>query len=544
MVKLDFHGKEDRRWTGPRLRASAIIGHTTTTSAKIWVRCRYEGKFHLILCQAELTGDELEIADKEAEGYVAELGSKVVYHKSHNFRDQDDRTHVFEISGLSDGTRYHYYLFSKDTSADDRMIIGRQTRYSFKTISKDRNSLVFGLYSCHDPFKENSGTLPWKHFFSVLKEQNADFVVGGGDQVYVDTTETDIWKWLKKIKSDLLKETKPQILEKMLSWYQDVYRGYWGFPYIRRVLRSFPNYMIWDDHEIMDGWGSRSRDELSDELDTWYEWENKKKNLMLADTMFEAAKIVYDQYQHSHNPKTAAGVFDFSLAQKHSEFYFLDMRGQREFDLARLKKRDGKNATDRILGKQQLARLKAWLKNISKETKIVYIVSPVPVVHWTGFAVNTGDVLGAKDDFRDEWDHETNHAERDKMLNAVFSLSHEFGEFGVPIAFLSGDVHMSAVFRLTNRKFRKAKIFQITSSPITRPPAPGIADIILSNEGALKTGKKDSGYRYRRLAKFHTRNFCILKSDTLKEGGLSLYVDFYGESNDQEEIRRKRIKLL
>jgi len=49
----------------------------------------------------------------------------------------------------------------------------------------------------------------------------------------------------------------------------------------------------------MDGWGSRSRDELSDELDTWYEWENKNKNLILADTMFDAAKIVYDQYQLS-----------------------------------------------------------------------------------------------------------------------------------------------------------------------------------------------------------------------------------------------------
>ena len=70
------------------------------------------------------------------------------------------------------------------------------------------------------------------------------------------------------------------------------------------------------------------------------------------------------------------------------------MRGQREFDLARLRKRDGRNATDRILGKRQLARLMAWLKTVSKETKVVYIVSPVPVVHWTGFAVNTGDVLG------------------------------------------------------------------------------------------------------------------------------------------------------
>ena len=239
----------------------------------------------------------------------------------------------------------------------------------------------------------------------MLEEQNADFVIGGGDQAYVDTTETDIWKWLQKNKGDLLKETKPKILEIMLSWYQDVYRGYWGFPHVRRVHRSFPNYMIWDDHEIMDGWGSRTGDELSDELDTWYEFENKRNNLMLADTMFEAAKAVYHQYQHCHNPKTVDGVFDFPLAQKHAEFYFMDMRGQREFDLARLRKRDRKKATDRILGKQQLARLIDWFKNISAKTKIVYIVSPVPIIHWTGFAVNAGDVLGAKDDFRDEWDH-------------------------------------------------------------------------------------------------------------------------------------------
>ena len=263
---------------------------------------------------------------------------------------------------------------------------------------------------------------------------------------------------------------------------------------------------------------------------------------MLSDTMFEAAKIVYDQFQHSHNPTTANGVFDFPLTQKHAEFYFMDMRGQREFDLRRLKRRDGKKATDRILGKQQLARLMDWLKDIStKNNKIVYIVSPVPVVHWTGFAVNTGDVLGAKDDFRDEWDHETNHAERDKVLNAVFSYSHKTR---VPVAFLSGDVHMSAVFRLTNRNFRDAKVFQITSSPITRPPAPGIADIILSNKGTLKTGKKDSAYRYRRLAKFHSRNFCILKSEMLIEDGINLYIDFYGESEDQDEMRRKRIKLV
>ena len=44
--------------------------------------------------------------------------------------------------------------------------------------------------------------------------------------------------------------------EEMLSWYRDIYRGYWGFESVQRVFESFPTYMIWDDHEIVNGWGS------------------------------------------------------------------------------------------------------------------------------------------------------------------------------------------------------------------------------------------------------------------------------------------------
>jgi alkaline phosphatase D len=124
--------------------------------------------------------------------------------------------------------------------------------------------------------------------------------------------------------------------------------------------------------------------------------------------MFEAAKAVYYEYEHAHNPDTPGkpgDQFDFAVSQKHAAFFFMDMRGCREYDLDRLAARDGKGAKDRILGKAQLARFQAWLESIGEETRVVYIVSPVPVVHWTGFKVNTFDVLGAKDDFRDEWDH-------------------------------------------------------------------------------------------------------------------------------------------
>ena len=101
MTKLDFHGKEDRRWTGPRLRTGAIVGHTTTTSTKIWIRSRYEGKYRLILCKAELTSKELEIGNKTKtpNKYVAGLGDKVVYTELHDFQNQEDRTHVFDNRG-------------------------------------------------------------------------------------------------------------------------------------------------------------------------------------------------------------------------------------------------------------------------------------------------------------------------------------------------------------------------------------------------------------------------------------------------------------
>jgi alkaline phosphatase D len=542
MKKINFYNVENRPWTGPRLYTGAIVGHTTSDSVKVWVRSRLEGDFHFLLTKAPLSEEDLSVGSEPVPLSLHSLGAKIVAFKSADLSNRTDRTSVFEFNSLESGTRYYYYVIADDVTRDDRVIVGQQTVHSFKTISSDNSNLCFGLYSCHDPYKNNSGDYIWKHFYDVLEEKGADFLIGGGDQVYIDMTKTDIWKWLKKIKNDLLNKcSTSEVKEAMLSWYQDVYRGYWGFPNVKKVHRSFPNYMIWDDHEIMDGWGSRDRDELSDELDTWHEWENKKKNLALADKMFVAAKEVYTQYQHSHNPTTKAGVFDYSINQKHAEFFVMDMRGQREFDLDRLAKRDGKGAKDRILGKDQLERFKSWLTGISADTKVIYIVSPVPVVHWSDFAVNSFDVLSAKDDFRDEWDHETNHDERDKILELLAKHSEEKK---TPVIFLSGDVHMSAVFKLTNSKFRKARLFQVTSSPISRPPAEAITGVILSNKGKMKTKGKYNGYNYERLAKFRSRNFCLLKSQLSDTGCLSLNVDFYGETDDDDEIKMKRVKLI
>ena len=135
------------------------------------------------------------------------------------------------------------------------------------------------------------------------------------------------------------------------------------------------------------------------------------------------------------------------------------MRGHRDFE---------RDDDTKILGRDQMDRLLAWLRarRADDQARALFIVSPVPVVHMSEVIVNRLDleILGIADDLRDEWGHDTNWAERDKMLDAVFALSHDVGK---PVAFLSGDVHIGAAFRLTRRRHPKARVFQLTSSAIT-----------------------------------------------------------------------------
>ncbi len=53
----------------------------------------------------------------------------------------------------------------------------------------------------------------------------------------------------------------------------------------------------------------------------------------------------------------------------------------------------------------------------------------------------------------------------------------------------------------------------------------------------MKNGHEDH------LSSFYTKNFCLLKSD-ISDNSLSLNVDFYGESGEEDEVIRKRVKLI
>lgn len=543
--RLAFYDKEDRPWLGLRLTSAAIVGHTTETSARLWFRVHSPGFYCLLVTTVPIDVDRQPRLD-EGTGLVCFKDSPhpwpvegFVYAQKERFGFHSDCTRVFDVEGLSPGTRYHYALFALNQSRQEAWEVGRDEAHTFQTQDPDKDSWCFGFFSCHMPFKSDEvrNMHMWRHLGNVLDRTEAAFVIGGGDQVYSDgDSNVDIWRWLKKNKDEvweLLEESPKDCQEVMKSWYRDIYRGYWGYLSLRRVLRRHPTYMIWDDHEIMDGWGSYTRAELSDQLDSIWEWEDQHKNLTLADAMREAAITVYEEYQDSHNPPRAHKGWDYSWRWGSASFFAFDMRGDHDYE------RD----EHRLLGLQQWERFQEWINEESTRpgSEILFVVSPVPVLHLSEFIANTLDLtlLGLADDLRDEWEHRTNQVERNELLSLVFDRAEQSGK---RVVFLSGDVHVSAAFRLSRQGQRRAQVYQLTSSGITYCKSPGaLLRLAVRNRGKLRLPEGQPRISFERLQEVFTdNNFATIHLERGEEGALRVAWDLYGDSGSPDRVQRLR----
>lgn len=542
MQRLHFYDREDRPWISERLSTASILGHTTAKSVRLWIRVYEPGDYHLIVARAPIPSlglpkiettrsGNLRAALQQLANGATERMRRVAAIVPCSFTFQGDLTHVFDLDGLEPATTYYYALVDADRAKPWEL--GYEEDLAFTTWPEDPDDVSFGIWSCHMPFHRgavrNLGM--WDALHQELTDSGARFSLGMGDQVYVDGADhIDIWRWLKKIK-----KYQPSD-EDMVSWYRDIYRGYWGMPQVRRVLRDFPTYMIWDDHEIKDGWGSYTQKELSNELDRFFEWEDPKVNLALARRMFEAAKLVYGEYEHSHNPKTPAGQFDYDFRCGPCAFYVLDGRGQRDYE--------GKSG-ERVLGKAQFGRFSAWLGGL-KKADVAFVVSPVPVVHASSFIINAADIalLGLADDLRDEWEHESNWVERNRLLEAVFAWSETTGK---RVVFLSGDVHVSAAFKLSHRRFPAARVFQVTSSGITFAKTPPGLRLAVSKQGFLgdaKSVKEEDRWFFRLIQPVFSGNNFGLVHVRRGEAEAEVTYDLFGNAPDGDAVLKHRRLVL
>jgi alkaline phosphatase D len=495
-------------WPNERLDKAVIIGHTTMESAKIWARVRTAGHYVLILSLKEfsLSAEEpFQLNNLSIISTESSQKREINFHScfEQEFSSETDLTGVFEVINLSPDTKYYYLVVKKE---NNRYIIEINENAFFRTLPGSCSEISFGLYSCHMPYTKNENEIEiilgaWQIFKEILDQENARFILGLGDQVYVDESndKLNIWNWLKKVK-----EFNPDT-EDMVSWYRDIYKGFWGIEQLKKVFSHYPMYMIWDDHEIKDGWGSYTTEELAAEINNPGEKVNFEKNLFLVNQMFNASKRVYKEYEQCHNPPSYGTAFDYSFANAAGNFYVLDTRGDRDFN----------RSSNVILGVEQLNRFKKWLEENSSrkgEARPLFIVSAIPLVHMIGFALTMDKwlpLMGLKDDIRDHWLHDNNVAELSELVTEIFKCSDISGR---PVLILSGDVHIGTFYEFFSKdKYPAARVYQITSSAITYARLTTLESLCLTFPVEKNGEIGNTGIGYNNLFIYKDNNFAIIK---------------------------------
>ncbi|MDE0125341.1 MAG: alkaline phosphatase D family protein [Bryobacterales bacterium] len=333
-----FAFNTDRPWPNPTLEVGAIVGHITPASAWLWVRTGRTGRFALLVFPQEEIADAAErAAMRDRLGQVPlsvdDASALVPGARREDFAVENldsDTTAVVDLDGLAPDTRYGYLLHFRD---GERVLLGHNRLRGCRTppAYDARRPFQFALCSCHMPYRKSGlfgkrtevrNLEMWDYLGATLRRHagQIDLVIAGGDQCYTDGVPTlDIWRFLNR---RMCREGESLLPDEaaMLTWYGDIYCGYWGFASVQEVFDSFPTYRVWDDHEIGDGWGSHDLGE-SGEGDGVVKMlpALEEKGLTraegreLAERMFRAARRAYEEYERSHNPPTEDGALDYSF---------------------------------------------------------------------------------------------------------------------------------------------------------------------------------------------------------------------------------------
>jgi PhoD-like phosphatase len=346
-------------------------------------------------------------------------------------------------------------LSSQEYVSARRPLLRETTRW---TLSKNDTLLLRGtvpvlqeqpnyiLWSCNQPYAEHLNkavlhklTLPiFKWYDNLVQQLNPNCIMGLGDVMYTDGIS--LLDWQKRISSET-SDWHIRAQRRMRQLFAEGYQRHWSFPEFARVLRNYPHVFTYDDHEFRDGWGS----EYSD-----------AKDAVLGDT----SRAVAEDIILGGGPRVCTGPScDAHQSFVHGDLavWIFDTRTSRHY---------GKS----IISKQQLEDFQRFLEDFNSRFLLISITVPLLYLRENVVmaAAEAGDaaqdLFGFRDDARDCWRAGRNAP----YLQSLIELVREFHQQhpAVPIAFVSGDIHLANAFTFQPVGFSRP-LWQITSSALT-----------------------------------------------------------------------------
>jgi hypothetical protein len=350
----------------------------------------------------------------------------------------------------------------------------------------------------------------------------------GGDQVYSDAMwvvipELKAWTalpWRKRLQAGFTATMR----RKLEEYFSKIYLERWSRPEVAAVLACLPTVMMWDDHDIMDGWGSHPVEQ---------------HQCPVYQGIFAVARAAFALFQRQAlggpAPGTLPGQDQHNSAWRIGPLglLVLDMRSERRPRLLESTPTGEVLHAEQVLSPRSWDAIYRWLETQEAAGGLqhLFVMSSIPVVHPSFELLEKllGILPGQQeieDDLRDHWTSPPHKAERLRLIHRLLQASAR----GIRVTLLSGDVHVAAVGVIESVRDGAAgarAINQLTSSAIVHP-APSAVQLFFLEQVCRNVEQIDRGITGA-LHEFPTtshrmigaRNFLTLQPDA--PGGAKRY---------------------
>jgi len=294
----------------------------------------------------------------------------------------------------------------------------------------------------------------WAKMAESHQDKPFALLLMGGDQLYADEMWSSVptlkaWGKLsrkKKVASAFTKTMEQQVER----FYEDLYRSRWNDPNMAQLFASVPSVMMWDDHDIFDGWGSYPKD---------------MHECAVYQGIFRTAKQYFELFQIRSRQNSSllnvdAGHYAFGFQFRGFHILAMDNRCERTLK--------------QVMSPQQWTDLIQYLDQANSGHML--LLSAVPVVYRDfSFTETAFDVTPWEeeltDDLKDHWRAKEHQCERARLIMRMLA---NHNKRGCKTVILSGDVHIGCLGVINDRN-NSARIHQIVSSGIVHPAPSRIA---------------------------------------------------------------------
>lgn len=392
-----------------------------------------------------------------------------------------------DIDVGDEGKQLSYTITLNNKAASDRHRRDHWTLYVPGKAEKPRFAYTScnGFSSADIVTKTEKPYVLWQEMARQHEDTPFSLLLMGGDQLYADeiwSAVPELKKWLALDKKERVSRSFNKTMQEQVDrFYDRLYCDRWENKAMSLMLATVPSVMMWDDHDIFDGWGSYPEDMQSCEV---YQGIYR-----IARRYFELCQI--RSKSNTSILDSAADHYALALSFRGYHLLALDNRAER--------------TREQVMSQNQWRVVNEYLDTIDNGDLLV--MSAVPVVYRDfSFTEASFDVTPWEeeltDDLKDHWRAKEHQGERARLIMRLLGNAERRAEQTRTLprtVILSGDVHLGCLGVINDRRQTDLplRIHQVVSSGIVHPSPSRIAwlgimavtndkDEYLNEDGSIK----------------------------------------------------------